>query len=67
MEKELEVIKIVQKGKTYTDSKGKERTRVNYYLSYNGNLIAIRPCFAKGYIQIDTFAKLVVNGIKDAK
>lgn len=62
MEQNLKVVKRVNKAKTYVDEKGKERLSVNYYLVVNGNYIAIRPSFHKGYYQLDTIAETVING-----
>lgn len=59
---DIKVVKIVNKGKTYIDEKGKERTNVNYYLVINNCYVAIRPSFSKGYAQLDTIAEVVING-----
>lgn len=59
---DVKVVKIVNKGKTYIDEKGKERTSVNYYLVINNCYVAIRPSFSKGYTQLDTIAEVIVNG-----
>lgn len=62
---EIKLVKVVNKGKTYLDKNGKERTDVNYYVVFNGVYIAIKPCFSKGYSQLDMFAEKVINGSKD--
>lgn len=58
----LRIVKRVNKDKVYVDEKGKERCSVNYYLVVNGNYIAIRPSFHKGYYMLDTIAEVVKNG-----
>lgn len=59
---ELKVIKIVNKGKTYLDKKGKEHCQINYYLVINNTWVPIRPSFSKGYTQLDLVAERRVNG-----
>lgn len=59
---DLKVVKIVNLDKKYKDASGKERTSVNYYLVINGNFVAIRPAFAKGYTQLDTICETIKNG-----
>lgn len=58
----LEIIKIVHKNDKYKAKNGKEYCRVNYYLRFNGNLICIRPSFAKDYSKLDLLAQVINNG-----
>ena len=59
---ELKVVKVINESEKYTDKKGKEHVRTNYYLVVNGNYIAIRPSFAEGYAKLDLIAIVVKNG-----
>lgn len=59
------ILKIVNKDKVYTSKNGKDYCNVNYYVKLSNNtLVAIRPCFSKGYIQLDSVADCVINGSK---
>lgn len=57
----MELVKIVYKSKKYKDKKGKEHCQVNYYLNVNGNYICIKPCFTKGYTQLDLVARTEIK------
>ena len=62
MDEKLKVVKVINTEKKYVDNNGKERVSCNYYLVVNGNYVAIRPSFAKGYISLDTIAEVIKNG-----
>lgn len=58
----LEIVKVLDYTKKYKDSKGKEHISVNYYVVSGNAWVAIRPSFAKGYIQLDCLARVIKNG-----
>lgn len=64
MENEIKVVKRINLDQRYEDKDGKEHCSVNYYLDINGQYVAIRPCFSKGYVQLDMVANVVKNGSK---
>ncbi len=58
----MEIIKIINKSNKYVAKNGKEYTQTNYYVKLeNGEYVAIKPSFAKGYTQLDTIAKVIYN------
>lgn len=59
---ELRVVKVINEGSVYTDNKGKEHVRTNYYLVINGQYLAFRPSFSDGYGKLDLIAEVVKNG-----
>lgn len=59
---ELKVVKVINLDEKYTDKKGKEHVKTNYYLVVNGNYIAVRPSFKDGYAKLDLVAEVVRNG-----
>lgn len=59
------VVKRIDYNNIYKDKKGKERPSIDYYLVINGNYVAIRPCFAKGYVALDLVSEVVKNGSKE--
>lgn len=61
---ELKLVKVVSDD-TYTDKKGYEHKKINYYLVVNGQYIAIRPSFHEGYGKLDLVANVVKHGNKD--
>lgn len=58
----MNLIKIVDKSKKYTDKKGVERCSVNYYIVTGDTYIPIKPCFGKGYVQLDMICEVRKNG-----
>lgn len=51
-------LKIVRKKSSiYKDKKGVERQGYNYYISCNGNFIAIKPSFNQGYLVLNSLAE----------
>lgn len=58
----LNLVKIVDKDKTYTDKNGKQHCSVNYYVVVDQTYIAVRPCFSKGYTQLDMVCETRING-----
>lgn len=59
---DLKVEKVVNLDRKYKDKEGKEHTSVNYYLMINNSRVAIRPCFSKGYVQLDLVCETIING-----
>ena len=59
----MEIIKVVNNEKKYVSAKDKkEYPSVNFYLVLdNGQWVAIRPSFSKGYTMLDCVAKKVVK------
>lgn len=57
-----EIIKHVDKTKSYKDKNGKVRNTTNYYLVLdNGTSICIKPSFARDYPKLDTISRVVVK------
>ena len=55
----IELIKIVDKKKTFVNSKGKEVPSYRYCVCYNGKTIPVKPIFDDGYLQLDLLSKVV--------
>lgn len=58
---QIEIVKVVNVGDTYTAKNGKQYTNINYYLVVNGTWVAIRPSFSGGYKTLDVIARKVTN------
>lgn len=59
----VKVVKVVDTEKKYLDKKGNEHISVNYYLVLeNGEWVAIRPAFGKGYSMLNAICDCVKNG-----
>lgn len=62
---QIEVVKVVDKNKTYKAKNGKVYTNVNYYIVFNGTWVAIRPSFKGGYSSLDMISRKIVNGAEN--
>ena len=58
---QIEVVKVINVGDTYTAKNGKKYTNINYYLVVNGTWVAIRPSFSGGYKTLDVISRVVKN------
>lgn len=57
----IELIKIVNKKKTFVNSKGKSVPSYLYCICINGKTIPFKPIFNDGYIQLDLISKVVIK------
>ena len=59
----MKLVKLINKGKKYTDKKGREHVSVNYYLVLDNNKwVAIRPSFKQGYAFLEAVSEVIKNG-----